>query len=140
MPDRRYSRTPDTVALLVGCAVSGVVLAVTGTVPASVEDIVPWWVGLVWALMLAGSALVSLVGLLHRDQVNAWFLEFFGRMILAGCAAVYCLALVTVASSLNSTVIVALSAAVALGSAGRAWQVWRRLDQLKAALRRETTA
>lgn len=140
MPDRRYSRTPDTVAMLVACTVSGVLLAVTRTVPTSVEGIVPWWIGLIWSLLFAGSALVSLVGLLHRDQITAWVLEVTGRWVLAGTAAVYCLALATTATSLGSAAIVALAAAVAAGSAGRAWQVWRRLDQFKAALRRETTA
>lgn len=137
MPDRRYSRTPDTVALLAGCAVSGIILAVTRTVPTSVEDIVPWWVGLIWAVLFASSALVSLLGLFHRNQVNAWFLEFIGRTILAGTAGMYCLALATVASSLGSTVIVTLAGAVTVGSAGRSLQVWRRVDRLRADLRRQ---
>lgn len=137
MPDRGYSRTPDTRAMLIGCVLSGAVLAVTRTVPTSVEGIVPWWVGLIWALLFTASATASLVGLYHRDQIDAWFLELGGRIVLAGCAGMYTLALVTTATSIGSAVIVALAGAVTFGSAGRAWQVWKRLDQTRAALRRK---
>lgn len=139
MPDRRYSRTPDTRAMLVGCVASGTLLAVTRTVPTSVEGIVPWWVGLIWAVLFTTSALVALVGLYHRDQINAWFLELGGRTVLAGCAGMYTLALITTATTIGSAVIVALAGAVTIGSAGRAWQVWKRLDRLKEDLRRETS-
>lgn len=135
MPDRRYSRTPDTVATLGACAVSGLTLALTSTVPTSVEGIVPWWMGLTWAVLFTASAMVSLIGLLHPDQIAAWFLEFTGRTILSACAAVYALALVAGAPSLGSAVIIALAVAVAVGSGGRAWQVLKRLDQLRADLR-----
>lgn len=139
MPDRRYSRTPDTRAMLIGCVGSGAYLAVTRTVPTSVEGIVPWWVGLIWAVLFTASALVSLIGLHHRDQITAWFLELGGRIVLAGCAGMYTLALITTATSGGSAVIIALAGAVTIGSAGRAWQVWKRLDRLKEDLRRETS-
>lgn len=137
MPDRGYSRTPDTKAMLIGCVLSGSVLAVTRTVPTSVEGIVPWWVGLIWALLFTAAATSCLVGLYHRDQIDAWFFELGGRIVLAGSAGMYTLALFTTATSIGSAVIVALAGAVTFGSAGRAWQVWKRLDQTRAALRRK---
>lgn len=135
MPDRRYSRTPDTVGMLSACALSGAVLAVTRTVPTSVEDIVPWPLGFLWAVLLAVSALVSLVGLYHQNQMTGWLLELTGRSLLAGTAGAYCLALVVVADSWGSAVIVLLAASVALGSAYRVLQVVRRLEQVREAIR-----
>lgn len=140
MPDRRYSRTPDTLAVLTACALAGLLLAVTRTVPGSVDDLVPRWVGLAWAVIFSASATASLVGLLHRDQITGWFLEVFGRIVLAGAAAVYCLALTAVATSWNSTVIICLTGAIAFSSAYRARQVLRRLHEVKDALRKAREA
>lgn len=140
MPDRRYSRTPDTISVLIACILSGVILAATRTVPPSVDGLVPWWVGMVWSTALALSASASLVGLLHRDVMTGWLLEITGRCVLTGALGAYCLALVVVATSWGSAVPILLTAGVCVASAWRVRQVMRKLAQVREVVRQAETS
>lgn len=136
MPDRRYSRTPDTIALLVACALAGAVIAVTRTVPPSVDGLVSWWAGMVWAILLTAAATASLVGLLHRNVLTGWALEATGRSLLAGTMAAYCFALIVAATGWGSALPILITGAIAIASAWRVRQVMSKLAQVREAVRR----
>jgi hypothetical protein len=136
MPDRRrYARTPDTILLLTACAVTSGALTLLGQVPASVLELAPLWLALVWSGSFALSAATALAGVLWRDALTGWFLELAGRVGLTFTATGYVLALVAAATQWGTALVVAIVAGIAMSSGWRAYQLVRRLDEFRATLR-----
>lgn len=130
-PDRRrYARTPDTLALLAIAATAGLVQIITGAYPGTVLRLVDQtWAG-VWAWSLLVSALLALLGVVIRDEVDGWVLELSGRTGVTLTTAAYTYALVTQASNpLRSALVIGFTAALAVSSGWRTWQLVRRLRQ-----------
>lgn len=130
-PDRRrYARTPDTIALLTLAAAAGLVQILTGTYPGTVLRLVDdTWAG-VWAWSLLVSAALALLGVLIRDDLDGWVLELSGRVGITLTTTGYTLALVTQTDDpLRSALVIAFTAAVAVSSGWRTWQLGRRLRQ-----------
>lgn len=137
MPDRRrYARTPDTLLLLVACAVSAGILTITGEVPSSVADIAPGWLARTWSAAFALAAATALAGVLWRDAFTGWVLELAGRVGLTFTAAGYAVALAAAASQLGTGLIIAVIAGIAVASGCRVYQLVRRLDEFRESLRR----
>lgn len=135
MPDRRrYGRTPDTVCLLIALAIAGLVLAVTGEVPLSVKEIVPPYVGLLWASTFGLASLISLVGLYWHDDQEGWVLELSGRIALTGTASGYAIAIGNNAQHFGTILITMIVASIAVSSAWRIYELVRRLSQFRAAI------
>lgn len=136
MPDRRYSRTPDTYGVLAACGSAGVVVVATRTLPPSVDGLVPWWAGVVWAALLTIASIASIVGLKHRSIMQGWLYEVAGRSLLAATMGSYCVALLSVATGWGSAIPILLTGAVALSSLLRVRQVMRKLAEVRAAAQR----
>lgn len=135
MPDRRrYGRTPDTVCLLAALALAGIVLAVTGTAPISVSEIVPAYVGVIWAATFGLAALLSLVGLYWTEDQEGWVLELSGRIALAFTAAGYAIAIGVNATHFGTMLVTIIVASISCSSFWRIWQLVRRLSQFRDAI------
>lgn len=138
-PDRRrYARTPDTLALLAIAATAGLVQIVTGAYPGTVLRLVPEvWAG-VWAWSLLVSALLALIGVVVRDDLDGWVLELSGRIGVTFTAGAYTFALLTQANEpLRSALVIGFTAALAVSSGWRTWQLVRRIRQWLTTVRRE---
>ena len=136
MPERRrYERTPDTVMVLGACAVTATALTVSGFVPGSVLAVAPYWLGLAWSGGLAFAASVALAGVLWREATTGWLLELAGRAGLTLTAAGYVYALLRSVTATGSALIIMLVSAIAVSSGVRVWQVYRRLTQVREAIR-----
>lgn len=136
MPDRRrYARTPDTILLLTACALTSGLLTVLGQVPASVRELAPMWLALVWSGTFALSAATALAGVLWRDALTGWFLELAGRVGLTLTAAGYVLALTAAATQWGTALVVAIVGGISLSSGWRVYQLVRRLDEFRTTLR-----
>lgn len=139
MPDRRrYARTPDTILLLAACALAGGALTIAGQVPASVLDIAPMWLALVWSAGFSLSAAVALAGVLWRDALTGWLLELAGRVGLALAATGYVVALTAAATRWGTGLVIAIIAGIAFASGWRVYQLVRRLDEFRTSLRGAT--
>lgn len=136
MPDRRrYARTPDTILLLTACALTSGLLTILGQVPASVRELAPMWLALVWSGTFALSAATALAGVLWRDALTGWFLELAGRVGLTLTAAGYVLALTAAATQWGTALVVAIVGGISLSSGWRVYQLVRRLDEFRTTLR-----
>lgn len=138
MPDRmHYGRTPDSICLLAGLALAGAALTIAQQVPASVAALAPHWVALVWSATFTLGAAVALTGLLWRDPLTGWVLELSGRIALACTAVGYAIALLSVASRWGTALIVMIVASIGVASGWRVYQLLRRLENFRAALREQ---
>jgi len=100
MPDRmRQARNPDTLSVLSGMAFAGAVMTAVGFVPETVADVVPRWLGYIWSISLSCASIVSLAGILWRDQLTGWQLELAGRWGVMCTTLGYTLALVSTMTS-----------------------------------------
>lgn len=136
MPDRRrYARTPDTILLLAACATSAGALTAVGQVPRSVLEIAPMWLALIWSGGFALAAAAALAGVLWRDPLTGWLLELAGRVGLAFTATGYVVALAAAATGWGTGLIIAIIAGIAVASGWRVYQLVRRLDEFRLALR-----
>jgi len=141
MPDRRrYGRTPDAILLLAALAVVAGVLTITGMVPKSVLDLVPYEVGVAWSGTLALSAAAALAGILWREELTGWGLEIAGRIGVCATASAYVVALWNAATVPGTALVVAIIAAVAGASGWRVWQLARRADQFRVSVARQKRA
>ena len=139
MPDRRrYARTPDTILLLAACAVSAGVLTLVGQAPASILDIAPRWLALVWSAGFSLAATAALLGVLWRDPLTGWLLELAGRVGLAFTALGYVVALTSAATQWGTALIIAIVAGIAASSGWRVYQLVRRLGEFRESLRGAT--
>ncbi|MGB2557723.1 hypothetical protein [Cellulosimicrobium cellulans] len=133
MPDRRrFGRTPDTICLLTVLALSGAVLTLTGKVPQSVAHLVGAPFSLFWSATFTLAAAVSLVGVLWRDHLTGWSIEFSGRIALACTCLAYTVALVGSAKNWGAGIVIGVIFAVGVSSVWRVYQLVRRFDQFKA--------
>ncbi len=140
MPDRRrYARTPDTILLLSACALSAGALTVLGQAPRSVLAIAPLWLALVWSASFALAAATALVGVLWREPLAGWLLELAGRVGLALTAAGYAIALTASATQGGTALVIAIVAGIAASSGWRVYQLVRRLEEFRTALRGPAT-
>jgi len=130
----RYGRTPDTVSLLGVLAIAGTLLTLTGNTPGSVDEVVPYWLGLVWSAVFTLSACVALAGTLWRDALTGWTLELAGRIGLAFTAGAYVVALFNTAAHWGSSIVIAMVASLSFSSAWRVYQLTRKLDNFRTAV------
>lgn len=135
MPGRRkQGRTPDTACLLAALTFVGFFLSVTGNVPISVRELVPFSVALLWQATFTLAAALSLVGLYWRDPLVGWALELSGRIMLFGTSAGYAIAIWDNASAWGTALVAVVTAAIAAGSVGRVWQLVHNYRQFVVSL------
>lgn len=130
MPNRRHSRDPDSFAVLLPSAVAGAVLALTATLPPSVDELVPTWVGVCWATLISVSAGASLIGPVIKDAMNGLLGIMVGRSCLSGAMAAYVVALIAAADSWGSTWIVLVAAGISVSSAVQARRAAKDIQQV----------
>lgn len=130
MPERRYARQPDTLALLAALAIAGVMLTVTAELPASVDEVVPKWAGMIWSISVALSAGASLGGLYLKDQMNGLLMIMVGRFVLSGALFAYTIALITSATAWGSSLIILLVAGIATSCAFAARKAAKQIRQV----------
>lgn len=134
MPERyRYERTPDSLAVLIACALAGIVVLITGVHPPSMVATTGYASAVVWALVFTAASLIALLGLLWPAPVG-WAIELAGRVPLAATAAGYVLALLDYTTSLGAVIVVAIIAAVAVASLARAIALAVRIVRFRSAL------
>lgn len=130
MPERRYARQPDTLALLSALAVAGVILTATAELPGSVDDVVPKWAGMIWSISVSLAAGASLVGLYLKKPLNGLLTIMVGRFVLSGAMFAYTIALVTAATTWGSAIIILLVAGIATSCALSARRAAKQIRQV----------
>lgn len=130
MPERKYARQPDTLLMLGGLALSGIILTATAELPASISEVVPTWLGTVWSIVLSFAALASLLGLYLKDTLNGLLTIVVGRTVLSGALFAYTLALVTAATSWGSAIVILLVASIATSCALAARKAAKQIRQI----------
>lgn len=130
MPERRYARQPDTLALLSALAIAGVMLTVTAELPASVSEVVPQWAGMIWSISVSLAAGASLVGLYLKKPLNGLLAIMVGRFVLSGALFAYTIALVTAATTWGSAIIILLVAGIATSCAASGRRAAKQIRQV----------
>lgn len=137
MPERKYSRQPDTIWPLWALALSGIVLTATVELPGSVDDVVPTWLGIVWSLVLSFSAGASILGLYLKKPLNGLLTIAVGRFILSGALFSYAIALVIAATSWGSAIIILLVTSLATSCALAARKAAKQIRQVSESVRQK---
>lgn len=136
MPERRrYERTPDTLIMLAVIAIVGTIMTLLGEVPTSIYMTTPRWAGLLWSAAFSTAALVSLIGVLHREPLTGWLLELAGRAGLLVGAFGYVVALAHYATNLRPALQIGIIAGIGISAGWRVYQLTLRLRALRAALK-----
>lgn len=133
---QRYSRHPDTIVILGLCAVIGALQVLTAEIPASVLALVPFGVGVFWAVAFALAAGAVVLGAFWRDPVEGWLIELVARIVLFTTAGSYTYALGSAITRPGSLLIVGFMAGVTISSLARVVQITRRVRQYRADLTR----
>lgn len=134
MPDRmKRGRNADTICILAAIALSAATLTLTGTLPGSVSELVPAWVGLAWASVYTVSAGLSLTGVLWRDELTGWGIELTGRIPLAVTSLLYFAMLRSEMTSFGTWIVLAIVGAIGVASVIRAFQLTRDTGKFKEA-------
>lgn len=131
----RYGQSPDAVFVLAFVGLVAFVMALAGYLPPALEDSVPHWVGTVWASVLAGGCLISLIGLGLKDEPTSWAVELMGRPGVAGTCVGYTWFALTNMSDAGDFLGLAFFGGVAFASGVRAVQLYRRQRSFRWAMR-----
>lgn len=133
MPDRRrYGRSPETIAILAGAALSGALQTSLGRVPASIADLVPQAVGIAWGVTFTLAAVACLTGLYWpahdaRSEETGYIVELSGRFALSLTSLGYVLALLAYGTLTTGGLTLALVTAILVSSVVRIFQLTLKL-------------
>ena len=124
----------DTVVLLGFVGLMAALMASMGYTPVGMEDWVSRTVAPVWAIALAISCTITLVGALWRDELTGWPIELAGRPGIAATCGGYAWGMAANADSPTIYLFVVMFAGLAGASAFRAFKLARRIKRFQDAI------
>lgn len=132
MPDRMIrGHNPDTITWFTIMCVVSAVLTVAGETPGSVQELVPFWLGMVWSAWFSVSCGLVVAGVLCRDHLLGWRLEVSGRVGAVFTAAAYTVALADAMQWWGTALVLSMIAGIGVSSAWRLFDLGRHFAEFK---------
>lgn len=124
---------PYEITLHLSFLIAGVLLIVTGRIPAAASETMGAPVRVLWISLLIASGVVHLLGVVWRGQpVTGLRIELAGVLLLAGSVSMYAIAVIAVLG-LQAAVGGTFLAGIAVGAWWRAGQILAALRMIKKA-------